>query len=196
MNTYSSYYKLRTISLLLSLSIMAHKKQKQRAEYRKAIIKAHGYEHYLRDRTWHRIKERRKHETVAMWQKRLAIYGFNEYGKDLWGNEENTVTNELASIKDENNVFEKIYQRLCTQPGDFMTIQKHKWFFAFAANGNIYIHSSEKTPMCKINKTRILNKAKVDEVYRFYKQKKSIGATKDLTFNASYWFALFAAFGL
>jgi len=182
------------MSLLLTMGIWAHRKHKQRADFRKGIIKAHGYEYYLRYRTWNRIKDRRKYETVEAWHRRLALYGFDENGNELNKDVRKTPTKERISMTKDNSVFNTLYEYLSEQPRDVQTIRQHKWFRAYANEGNVYICNSTKSPACKISKTRVLSKAETDDIYALYKQGKSISDGQRLTFNASYWFALFSAF--
>lgn len=60
------------------------KAEKQRAKAeKKRIIAEYGYDYYLKDNTWKKIKDQKKNESHEMWKRRLGLYGFGIDGVEL-----------------------------------------------------------------------------------------------------------------
>jgi len=55
---------------------------------KKHMISQYGYDYYLRDKIWEKIKNQKKKETYESWKRRLAIYGFTVQGFDTIRNEQ------------------------------------------------------------------------------------------------------------
>ena len=60
------------------------KAEKQRAKAeKKRIIAEYGYDYYLKDNTWNKIKDQKRNESYDMWKRRLGFYGFGIDGVEL-----------------------------------------------------------------------------------------------------------------
>lgn len=57
-------------------------KKRAKAEKRR-IIAAYGYDYYLKDNTWKKIKDQKRNESYDMWKRRLGIFGFGIDGVEL-----------------------------------------------------------------------------------------------------------------
>lgn len=181
--------------------------KKSRKEY---LISKYGYEYYLRDKLWERIKNQKKKETYYSWKQRLAIYGFTVQGFDTKRNEQhygkplvheyvfgdNSDSKANQKRKEANTMnkltWNEILQSFTQEPRDVITRKNGVWFYASGDGKNIFIESGkEHENRSKITVCRRLDKDNFDKVFDMYVNNEPRAKICEVTQNSSYWFGIF-----
>jgi len=177
---------------------------------KKYLISNYGCEYYLRDKTWERIKNQKKHETYESWKKRLSLYGFTISGYDLQRNEEHFGKplvheynfedsskyydfSEKGDTDTMNNLtWEEILNSYTKKPRDVITLKRGLWFYVYGDGEEVYIEAGKKhCPSSKINSTRKIDKQNFEVVYKTYLSSAPRSEIADVTYNSAYWFGIF-----
>ena len=183
------------------------KAEKIRRKGEKArMIATYGYQYYLRDKTWHSIKNQKKRESFDFWQYRLALYGFTvdgfdtkysqqHYSKPLvhtyrfFSEKEITTKGEAPEMTD---VWNKILSSYSENPRDVLTFGKRKYFYVYVEKGDVYIERGrEHENASAISVRRPLDKKNLEVIYEKYKTNVKAGKIIDITFHSVYWFGIF-----
>lgn len=197
------------------------KEEKYRQKFeKKRIIEQFGYNYYLRDKLWNKIKDQKPKENYQQWVKRLSIYGFSSDGKDLKTGEEHyshplvhdiilNNTNKIGEKMETNELDESIIKwgdllKKYLTPKEIKTCplhnQKGKYFYVCSLNKSLYIYSGNTEPACCIKGKRKLNKEELSTLYHLYKKRGSLEFDYhemiNCSRNSSYWFGVFVDMGL
>ena len=183
--------------------------QKVRKGY---MLSKYGYEYYLRDKTWERIKNQKKKETYESWKQRLAIYGFTVQGFDIRRNEQHfgkplvheynfyDQTDNADIIKTNKGdiimnslTWEEIFESFAKNPRDVITKENGVWFYAYTEDKDIYVESGRNhTKRSEISIRRKLDRQNFETIYNMYINNAPRSNFLDITRNSSYWFGIFS----
>ena len=179
---------------------------------KKCMIEEYGYDYYLRDRTWERIKNQKKNETYENWKRRLSFYGFTVQGFDIKRNEqhygkplvreldfadysdtvENLGGNTMASTL--TLTWDTVLQSFTKDPRDVITRKEGVWFYAYGDGKDVYIEPGRNHENCsKITMRRRLDREHFDQIYDMYRNGTPRATVCAFTQNSSYWFGIFSA---
>ncbi len=174
------------------------------------MISDYGYEYYLRDKTWERIKNQKKRETYESWKHRLALYGFTVQGFDTRRNEQHLgkplvreynfydITDSFDTLGNGDNVmhnltWEEIFESFDKNPRDVITQQHGVWFYTYTEGKCIYVEPGRYHTNCsKITTRRRLDSKNFETIYDMYLNNAPHSKVQSITHNASYWFGIFS----
>ncbi|MBQ7376356.1 MAG: hypothetical protein IJW52_05695 [Clostridia bacterium] len=188
------------------------KSEKSLKKFRKKyMISEYGYDYYLRDETWKKIKDQKKKETYEIWKKRLALYGFTVQGFDTRRNEQHfdkplvheyNFYDQLTSIdiseKEEDNTmnnltWESILISFTENPRDVLTRKNGVWFYTFGDGKNVYVEAGKNHKNCsKITIRRRLDCENFENIFYMYVNNTPRSDLLEITRNSSYWFGIFS----
>ena len=210
MNYWSNYYIYKW-SREADKASERRKSEKSLKKFRKKyMISEYGYDYYLRDKTWEKIKNQKKKETYESWKRRLAIYGFTVYGFDTRRNEQHfgkplvheyNFYDQSASIdilvKGDNMMnnltWEGIFKSFTENPRDVITRENGVWFYAYGDGENVYVEAGKNHKKCsKITMRRRLDSKNFETIYDMYLSNAPRSKVCGITRNASYWFGIFS----
>ena len=176
---------------------------------KKCMISTYGYDYYLRDKTWEKIKNQKKKETYEAWKRRLNIYGFTIHGYDIRRNEvhygkplvhEYNFYDSCSNIdffkKEKEKTMEKltwttILDSFTKSPRDVVT-KRGLWFYAYGDGKNVYVEKSRDHKISSnISVTRTLDFCNFETIFDMFINKSPSAEIQSITRNASYWFAIF-----
>ena len=209
MNYWSNYYIYKWIREGDKAN-ERRKAEKSLKKFRKKyMISEYGYEYYLRDKTWEKIKNQKKKETYEIWKKRLAIYGFTVQGFDTRRNEQHfgkplvheynffDETDSFEIINKEklmkNLTWNEIFESYAKNPRDVITRHKGKWFYTYVDGKNIYVETGRNhINRSKITIRRRLDSENYETIYDMYVNDVPKEEVRRITYNSSYWFGIFS----
>lgn len=210
MNCWGNYYIYKW-SREANKASERRKSEKSLKKFRKKyMISEYGYDYYLRDKTWEKIKNQKKKETYESWKRRLAIYGFTVHGFDTRRNEQHfgkpfvyqynfyDNSDDIENFKKEDNImntltWEKILNSFTENPRDVLTRDGGVWFYAYGDGKNVYIEAGKNHTKCsKITMRRILDKSNFKDVFDMYLTGAPRSEVCAITQNSSYWFGIFS----
>ena len=187
------------------------KSEKSLKKFRKKyMISEYGYDYYLRDKTWEKIKNQKKKETYESWKRRLAIYGFTVHGFDTRKNEQHfgkPLVHEYNFYDQSANVdilargdnmmnnltWEGIFKSFTDNPRDVITRKNGVWFYAYGDGENVYVEAGKNHKKCsKITMRRRLDREKFEEIFDMYVNNSPLREVREITQNSSYWFGIFS----
>ena len=210
MNYWSNYYIYKWIRKGDKAN-ERRKVEKSLKKFRKKyMISEYGYEYYLRDKTWEKIKNQKKKESYESWKKRLAIYGFTVHGFDTRRNEQhfgkplvheynfydqtdNSDTFKKGDSIMHNLTWKEILESFSKNPRDVITQQHGVWFYTYTEEKNIYVETGRNHTKCsKITTRRRLDSKNFETIYDMYLSNAPRSKVCGITRNASYWFGIFS----
>ena len=210
-NCLDGYYIFKCIYGLNKIIEQKRREKKQSKLEKKRMINAYGYQYYLRDKTWNRVKNKKRRESFDLWRYRLALYGFTVDGYDTKYNaqhfaepnvdaftspEEMTIDSN-AEEYEMNNIWNKIVKDYKDDPRDVLTAGGRKYFYVYAEGNEVFIESGRThSNASKISSRRRLDKESLDVVYNKYKTGARPKNLQDDTFNSVYWLGIFSDLGL
>lgn len=187
------------------------KAEKSLKKFRKKyMISEYGYEYYLRDKTWEKIKNQKKKETYESWKKRLAICGFTVQGFDIRRNEQHfgkplvheynfyDQTEKSDTLKKGENIMhnltlKEILESFSKNPRDVQTQQNGVWFYTYTEENSIYVEAGRSHTNCsKITTRRKLDSKNFETIYDMYLNNTPRSEVLNVTLNSSYWFGIFS----
>ena len=177
---------------------------------KKCMIETYGYDYYLRDKLWEKLKKQKKRDTYESWKKRLAIYGFTVHGFDTKRNqqhygkplvhqynfydfEDNMEVLNKGDSKMNKLTWNDILKSYTDNPRDVITRENGIWFYAYGEGNKVYIESGRSHENCSIiTLRRLLDSGNFEEVYDMYLKKAPREEVCAVTQNSSYWFGIFS----
>ena len=174
------------------------------------MIETYGYDYYLRDKLWEKLKKQKKRDTYESWKKRLAIYGFTVHGFDTKRNQQHygkPLVHQYNFYDFEDNIevlnkgdnkmnkltWNDILKSYTDNPRDVITRENGIWFYAYGEGNKVYIESGRSHENCsKITVRRSLGSENFEEVYDMYLKKAPREEVCAVTQNSSYWFGIFS----
>ena len=186
-----------------------NEKKRLRKARKKHLISTYGYDYYLRDRLWEKIKNQKKRDTYYTWKKRLLLYDFTVTGYDLKRNEQHygkpmVHEYDFADAAYSPNDFQKpeertmkltlnlILQSFSQKPRDVLTCSNGVWFFVHSDGTDLYVEAAkEHKNTAKIKGSRKLDRANFDAIYLLYANNAPRKDYQSTTFHSSYWIGIF-----
>ena len=210
MNCWGNYYIYKWAKEA-DKSSERRKSEKSLKKFRKkSMISEYGYDYYLRDKIWEKIKDQKKKETYESWKRRLAIYGFTVHGFDTRRNEQHfgkplvheynfydqSASSEILAKGDNtmnNLTWEGIFKSFTENPRDVITRKNGVWFYAYGDGENVYVEAGKNHKKCsKITMRRRLDREKFEEIFDMYVNNSPLREVREITQNSSYWFGIFS----
>lgn len=211
MSSWTNYYLRKWIREADKANEKKRAEKAQQKFRRACLISKYGYDYYLRDRLWERIKNQKKKESYHAWKQRLEIYGFTVQGFDTQRNEQHygkPLVHEYVfgdNILIEDNQSEKegsamkqltwdeIMKSFTQNPRDVITRENGIWYYVYSEKDNVYIESGKNhTNRSRITVRRRLDKENFEKVLAMYINNEPRIKVRDVTQNASYWFGIFS----
>ena len=212
MNCWGNYYIYKWAKEA-DKSSERRKSEKSLKKFRKkCMISEYGYDYYLRDKTWEKIKDQKKKETYESWKRRLAIYGFTVHGFDTRRNEQHfgkPLVHEYNFYDQTNNTdtlkinkgdtimntlnWGEIFDSFAKNPRDVITQANGVWFYTYTEGKDIYVESGRNHKnRSKITTRRKLDRKNFETIYDMYLNNTPRSKILDITRNSSYWFGIFS----
>ncbi len=208
MNCFARYYIYKWLREGDRIAERRRAERSRKKSRKKYLISTYGYEYYLRDKTWEKIKNQKKKEGYEAWKRRLAIYGFTVHGLDVKRNEQHfgkPLVHEYV-FGDETEMveiskkgvetmkkltLEEILKSFNERPRDVITRNGGVWFYAYADDKNVYIEAGRNHTKCsRITVRRRLDIENFETVYEMYLNSTPRNEICDVTLNSSYWYGI------
>lgn len=194
----------------------AEEKRKEKA-LKKRLVDTYGIDYYRNDKLWRKIKDQKKRETFDLWENRLRLFGFKIDGTEIKTGQRHTAKplvheyrfysyqpevrsvihtekNETEKDEMESDTWDIIYSSFEKEPRNVSTIARKKEFYVYAKDGDVWVESGKNASNpSKITVPRNLgaDREKVDELFKNYRKSVAVIKCQHITYNASYWFAIF-----